>query len=68
MCDFCSDIADNDKKLLNKRIKFGEFIYKIGDEYGILVDTGDSFCVGTLANILFCPMCGRNLKGECGNE
>lgn len=49
-------------------MKCGDFIYKIGEEYGILVDTGDSFCVGTLANILFCPMCGRNLKGECDNE
>lgn len=61
MCEFCKDIAFTDADFLQARIKGGDFIYKYKNEYGILIDTGDSGCPGSLQPVRFCPMCGREL-------
>lgn len=60
MCEFCENIVV-ENEWLNARIKGGDFIYKDDDGYGILIDTGDSGCLGSLQNINYCPMCGRKL-------
>lgn len=62
MCEFCKDIAFTDADYMQSRIKGGDFIYKDNNEYGILIDTGDSGCLGSLQPVRFCPMCGRKLS------
>ena len=62
MCEFCKDIAFTDADFVQARFKGGDFIFKDNDEYGILIDTGDSGCLGTLNDIKFCPFCGRELS------
>ena len=47
---------------MQARIKGGDFIYNDKNEYVILIDTGDSGCLGSLQGIKFCPMCGRELS------
>ena len=64
MCEFCKDIAFTDDDFVQARFKGGDFIFKDNDEYGILIDTGDSGCLGALNDIKFCPMCGRELRSE----
>lgn len=62
MCEFCENIAYTDEEFVRARYKGGDFIYKDNDRYGILIDTGDSGCLGSLQGIEFCPMCGRKLS------
>ena len=64
MCKFCKDIAFTDTDYMQARIKSGDFIYNDKNGYGILIDTGDSGCLGSLQGIKFCPMCGRELRSE----
>ena len=61
MCEFCKDIAFTDADFIQARIKGGDFIYTYKNGYGILIDTGDSGCLGSLNGIKFCPMCGIEL-------
>ena len=61
MCEFCKNIAFTDADFVQARIEGGDFIYNDENEYGILIDTGDSGCLGSLNGIKFCPMCGREL-------
>lgn len=61
MCEFCKDIAKDDKKFFNKRLNGGNFIFQDEQGFGILADTGDSGCLGCIENIKFCPYCGRKL-------
>ena len=61
MCEFCKNIAFTDADYMQARIKGGDFIYKYKNGYGILIDTGDSGCLGGLNDIKFCPFCGRDL-------
>ena len=68
MCEFCKNIAENDNQFVNKRIQGGDFIFRDDNGYGILADTGDSFCLGVIGNILYCPMCGRDLRRNGENE
>ena len=63
MCEFCKDIALTDSDYMQSRIKGGDFIYKYNNGYGILIDTGDSGCPGTM-DIKYCPICGRKLVEE----
>lgn len=63
MCEFCENIAKDDAEFFNCRKSGGDFIFKDEKGYSVLVDTGDSFCCGSL-DINFCPMCGRDLRGE----
>ena len=53
MCEFCKDIAFTDDDYMQSRIKGGDFIYKCNNGYGILIDTGDSGCLGSLNGIKF---------------
>ena len=62
MCYFCKDIAYTDAAFVQARLKGGDFIYNDKNGYGILIDTGDSGCLGSLQGIKFCPMCGRELS------
>lgn len=62
MCGFCENIAYTDEEFVRARYKGGDFIYKDNDGYGVLIDTGDSGCLGSLQGIEFCPMCGRKLS------
>lgn len=64
MCEFCKDIAYADADFVQARYKGGDFIYKDHNGYGILIDTGDSGCLGSLQGIKFCPMCGGELRSE----
>lgn len=61
MCEFCENIAKDDKKYFGKRLQGGDFIFHGKQGFGILIDTGDSGCLGCLSEIKFCPMCGRKL-------
>lgn len=60
MCDFCKSIAMNNDEYYEKRYAGGDFIFKDENGFGVLIDTGDSGCLGYIkAN--FCPICGRKL-------
>ena len=48
MCEFCKDIAFTDHDFVRARRKGGDFIYNDKNGYGILIDTGDSGCLGSL--------------------
>ena len=61
MCEFCEDIAFADADYTQAMINGGDFIYNDKNGYGILIDTGDSGCLGSLQGIKYCPMCGREL-------
>lgn len=63
MCEFCKNIANTDEEF-QARLNGEDFIFRSGREYGILIDTGDSGCPGSLNNVRFCPMCGRKLVEE----
>lgn len=62
MCTFCENIVYTNDEYFNARVKGGDFIYKDNNGYGILIDTGDSGCLGLLERVRFCPMCGRKLS------
>lgn len=62
MCEFCKKIVYTDEEYFKARVKGGDFIYKDYNGYGILIDTGDSGCLGSLQGIGFCPKCGRELS------
>ena len=64
MCEFCENIAKDDKEYFSKRLQGGDFIFHDKQGFGILIDTGDSGCLGCLNEIKFCPMCGRKLTEE----
>lgn len=61
MCKFCKDIAMNDDEYMKKRYVGGDFICKDENGFGILIDTGDSGCLGYI-KINYCPVCGRKLE------
>lgn len=67
MCKFCENIAKNNDEYMKHRYDGGDFIYHDENGYGILIDTGDSGCLGNLSNVLFCPICGRKLEEEWKN-
>lgn len=60
MCEFCKNIAMNDDEYMKKRYSGGDFICKGKEGFGLLIDTGDSGCLGYI-KINCCPMCGRKL-------
>lgn len=64
MCAFCESIANTNEEYVYARYKGGDFIFKDNGEYGILIDTGDSGCLGTLNDIKYCPFCGRELRSK----
>lgn len=68
MCEFCKDIAYTDADFVQAMFKGGDFIYNDKNWYGILIDTGDSGCLGSLQGIKFCPMCGRKLNEVSDDE
>ena len=68
MCEFCKDIAYTDADFVQARFEGGDFIYNDENGYGILIDTGDSGCLGSLQGIKFCPMCGRELSEVNNND
>ena len=68
MCDFCKNIAYTDADFVQARLKGGDFIYNDSNGYGVLIDTGDSGCLGSLQGIKFCPMCGRELSEVNNND
>lgn len=61
MCEFCENIAKDDKEYFSKRLQGADFIFHDKQGFGILIDTGDCGCLGYLNEIKFCPMCGRKL-------
>lgn len=63
MCDFFKKIIDAKSEYLNALSTGNDFIFKDNDEYYLRIDTGDSFCPGTM-KINYCPICGRKLVGE----
>ena len=62
MCEFCKNIAYTDADFEQERYQDRDFIYKYSKGYGILIDTGDSGCPGSLQPVRFCPMCGMELS------
>lgn len=68
MCEFCRNIKKTDKEYFDARVKGGDFILKDENGYGILIDTGDSGCLGFLQKIKFCPYCGKELNKVSENE
>ena len=63
MCDFCKDIAMNNDEYMEKRYAGGDFIFKDENGFGVLIDTGDSGCLGYI-KVNFCHICGRKLVEE----
>ena len=63
MCDLCKDIAMNNDEYMEKRYAGGDFIFKDENGFGVLIDTGDSGCLGYI-KINYCPICGRKLVEE----
>lgn len=63
MCQFCENIAMDDNEYMKKRYAGGNFICKDEKGFGILIDTGDSGCLGYI-KINYCPMRGRKLVEE----
>ena len=61
MCEFCKDIATTDDEYMKRRYVGGDFICKDENGFGVLIDTGDSGCLGYI-KINYCPMCGRELS------
>lgn len=55
MCEFCKNIATNDDEYMQKRYAGGDFICKDENGFGILIDTGDSGCLGYI-KINYCPI------------
>ncbi len=53
----------NDDEYMKKRYAGGDFICKDEDGFGVLIDTGDSGCLGYI-KINYCPICGRELVKE----
>ena len=68
MCAFCESIANTNEEYVYARYKGGDFIYKDSNGYGILIEPGDSGCLGSLQGIKFCPMCGRELSEVNNND
>lgn len=60
MCDFCKNIAMDNDEYYEKRCVGGDFIFKDENGFGVLIDTGDSGCLGYI-KIKYCPICGRKL-------
>lgn len=54
---------DKRKELINRTEDkfYGNYIYKCGDTFHILAETGDGYCEGTVDEISYCPYCGRKL-------
>lgn len=61
MCDFCENILDENSE---EGIDRNHIFVRKDGSYWIFAETGDSFCVGNVANIKFCPYCGRKLGEE----
>ena len=53
----------NNDEYMEKRYAGGDFIFKDENGFGVLIDTGDSGCLGYI-KINYCPMCGRKLVEE----
>lgn len=72
MCELCKNIPDyeiyDEKYKTNATLVHDPF----SDEYDIYYNCEDSFYSGVIiANVSYCPFCGRNLKNklvETGNE
>ena len=62
MCEFCKNIAMDNDEYYEKRYAGGDFIFKDENGFGVLIDTGDSGCLGYI-KINYCPLCGRKLVG-----
>lgn len=60
MCDFCKKIIYTKSGYLDALSTGNDFIFKDNDEYYLRIDTGDSFCPGTM-KINYCPICGRKM-------
>lgn len=60
MCDFCKKIIDDKSEYLNALSTENDFIFEDDEGHWLRIDTGDSFCPGTM-KINYCPMCGRKL-------
>ena len=61
MCELCKNIAMNNDEYMEKRYSGGDFIFKDESGFGVLIDTGDSGCLGYI-KVNYCPMCGRELS------
>lgn len=61
MCDFCENILDENSE---EGIDRNHIFVRKDGSYWIFAETGDRFCVGNVANIKFCPYCGRKLSDE----
>lgn len=64
MCGFCEKIIKTDKEYFDARVNGGDFIFQNEELFCVLIDTGDSGCLGCLNDIKYCPICGRNLTGK----
>lgn len=62
MCEFCKKIIKTDKEYFDARVNGGDFIFQNDESFCVLIDTGDSGCLGCLDDIKYCPMCGRELR------
>lgn len=51
----------NNDEYMKRRYAGGDFIFKDENGFGVLIDTGDSGCLGYI-KINYCPMCGRELS------
>ena len=60
MCDFCKKIIDAKTEYLNALSTEDDFIFEDDDGHWLHIDTGDSFCTGTM-KINYCPICGRKM-------
>ena len=63
ICEFCKNIAMDNDEYYEKRYAGGDFIFKDENGFGVLIDTGDSGCLGYM-KINYCPICGRKLVEE----
>ena len=68
MCEFCENIICSDTDIRKERNRGNDFIYKADNEYGIYISTAEYCHPGILANIKFCPMCGRELSEVNNND
>lgn len=61
MCDFCENLND-DNNYETPHLMYGNYCKNDNHMFYIDVPTDDGLSY-TVDNILYCPMCGRNLKG-----
>lgn len=63
MCEHCEDLS-YDADLFRKKTKVGSIAASIINRHIVVVSFVGEICDSAIKKINFCPMCGRDLRGE----